>query len=178
MSREVRVDAQEIVQQIQARESAMSAADARKIVVSLRAEAEQSLTEILAGVLLYHKAQALAQELEVLIGGAETTAETATRRYNKLQQESGAADYAVRKAKADKIMLPGNAPKPDVTAADRAIREAERALKATQGNLQAAKKMAVKRHRELDDLRATHRALAEIRLPDLTPLRVLLDALQ
>lgn len=170
------MNAQDIVQKVQNGSAPMSATETRKILDAMRSEAETHLNAVLVGVLMHHKTHTLAEELEVVIGDAEATAETMVTRFNKLQQALEAADLAVRKAKADKIMLPGSAPRSDLAKSDQAIRKAERALQTAQNNLKTAKGIAEQRQRELDNLRTVHRALVAVGLPDLTPIRVLLDA--
>ena len=172
------MDVQEIVQKIQERDVPVSPTETNKILDSLRSEAEANLRAVAVGVLMHYEAHALAKALEVTIGGAETTAETASMRFNKMQRQLSEADYAVRKAKADKIMLPSNVSASELAKANQTIRETEHALKAAESNLQTAKKLAVQRHQELDDLRAVHRALMTVKMPDVTPLRVLLDAVK
>jgi hypothetical protein len=44
--------------------------------------------------------------------------------------------------------------------------------------MNTAKSLAEQRQREMENLRAVHRALAAVGMPDVTPLRVLLDAVQ
>jgi len=100
------------------------------------------------------------------------------QRYNKLQKQIETADYAVRKAKADKIMLPSTASRSETDAADEAIRKAERSLQTARNNLQAAREAAQQRQRELKDLRAVHSALTAVTMPDISALRALLDELR
>lgn len=170
--------AQDLVQLVQNRSTAMAPSDVRKILDSLRGDAEQRLTAVLTGLLMYHSAHQLADELEVAIGDAEATAQTMVKRYNKLQQQIDSEDYAVRKAKADRIMLPSNAAQPEIAKADDAIRQAERGLRTAKNNLTASKQTAQQRQRELKDLRAVHKALAAVTMPDLAALRPLLDELR
>lgn len=169
------MNVQDILQDMQKRTAPISTAETRKILDGIRAEAETQLNAVMVGVLMHHKAQTMAKELEVAIADAEATAQTMNKRFSKLQQQVDDADLAVRKAKADKIMLPGTASQTDHTQADRAIHDAERALQSARSNLQTAKTVAEQRQRELDDLKSVHRALAGVGLPDVTPIRVLLD---
>lgn len=175
-SRRKQVKVQEILDRVNKQNAPMSAADVRKIVDALRSEAQAELNAVLVGALTHYRARALAEELRVTMEDAEATAETMTLRVNRLQQQIEAADFALRRAKADKIMLPATAAQPAVTKADQAIAEAERALRTAESNLQAAKNIAAERHRELNDLRGVYRALMAINMPDLAPLRALLDA--
>jgi hypothetical protein len=154
----------------------MTPEETRKILSAMRSEAETYLHAVMVGVVMHHKAQAMAQELEVILADTEATAQTAGMRANKLQQDIDTADLAVRKAKASKIMLPSNASPAQHATADRAIQDAERALQRAQNNIRAAKNVAAQRQRELADLRAVHRSLSAVKLPDVTPIRVLLDA--
>jgi len=179
------MNAQDIVQQIQRRSTPLSPTDVRQIMDGIRSDAEKRLTAILTGVLMYHTAHTLAAELDVAIGDAEATAQTTVQRYNKLQKQIETADYAVRKAKADKIMLPSTASRSESTAsrseidaADEAIRKAERSLQTARNNLQAAREAAQQRQRELKDLRAVHSALTAVTMPDISALRALLDELR
>ena len=169
------MNVQDILQELQKRTTPISTAETRKILDGVRAEAETQLNAVMVGVLMHHKAQTMAKELEVTIADAEATAQTMNKRFSKLQQQVDDADFAVRKAKADKIMLPSDASQPDHAQADRAIRDAERALQTARSNLQSARTVAEQRQRELDDLKSVHRALAGVGLPDITPIRVLLD---
>jgi hypothetical protein len=75
-------------------------------------------------------------------------------------------------------MLPGTASPGQVAVADKAIRDAERALQQAQNNLRAAKERAAQEQRQLADLRAVHRSLSAVKQPDLTPLRILLDTVR
>jgi hypothetical protein len=170
------MDVNEIVQSIQKGSARMTADETRKILAALRKEADTHLHAVMVGVVMHHKAQAMAQELEVILADAEATAQTATSRAAKLEQEIQAADLAVRKAKAAKIMLPSTAAPAQTAQADQAIQDAERALQRAHNNLQAARNVAGQRQREIEDLRAVHRSLSAVKLPDLTPIRVLLDA--
>jgi len=172
------MNAQDIVQQIQRRSTPLSPTDVRQIMDGIRSDAEKRLTAILTGVLMYHTAHTLAAELDVAIGDAEATAQTTVQRYNKLQKQIETADYAVRKAKADKIMLPSTASRSETDAADEAIRKAERSLQTARNNLQAAREAAQQRQRELKDLRAVHSALTAVTMPDISALRALLDELR
>jgi len=65
-----------------------------------------------------------------------------------------------------------------IAQADRAIQDAERVLQRANNNLRAAHTVTAQRQREVEDLRAIHRSLAAVKLPDLTPIRVLLDAVR
>jgi hypothetical protein len=170
------MDVNEIVQSIQKGSARMTADETRKILAALRKEADTHLHAVMVGVVMHHKAQAMAQELEVILADAEATAQTATSRAAKLEQEIQAADLAVRKAKAAKIMLPSTAAPAQTAQADQAIQDAERALQRAHNNLQAARNVAGQRQREIEDLRVVHRSLSAVKLPDLTPIRVLLDA--
>ena len=170
------MDVNEIVQSIQRGGARMTPDETRKILSAIRQEADTHLHAVMVGVVMHHKAQTMAQELEVLMGDAEATAQTAASRAAKLEQEIQAADLAVRKAKADKIMLPGTATQAQVAQADKAIQDAERVLQRANNNRRAARNVAAQRTRELEDLRAVHRSLSAVKLPDLTPIRVLLDA--
>lgn len=170
------MDVNEIVQSIQKGGARMTTDETRKILAALRKEADTHLHAVMVGVVMHHKAQAMAQELEVILADAEATAQTATSRAAKLEQEIQAADLAVRKAKAAKIMLPSTAAPAQTAQADQAIQDAERVLQRAHNNLQAARNVAGQRQREIEDLRAVHRSLSAVKLPDLTPIRVLLDA--
>jgi hypothetical protein len=172
------VDVNEIVQEIQKGATRITPAETRKILASIRQEADTHLHAVMVGVLMHHRAQAMAQELEVILADAEATAKTAAARAARLQQEIQAADLALRKAKAAKVMLPGTAPAAQVAQADQAIQEAERALARANNNLRAARNVTAQRQRELEDMRAVHRSLTAVQLPDLTPIRVLLDAVR
>ena len=120
----------------------------------------------------------MAQELQVIIDDAAATAQTTASRAAKLEQEIQAADLAVRRAKAAKVMLPGTATPAQIAQADRAIQDAERVLQRANNNRRAAQQITAQRQRELEDLRAVHRSLSAVQLPDLTPIRVLLDAVR
>jgi len=120
----------------------------------------------------------VAAELAVTMQDIEASTKTAASRVNNLQQAIDQADLALRRAKADKIMLPGNASPGQVAVADKAIQDAERALQQAQGNLGAAKNRAAQQQRQLADLQAVHRSLSAVKQPDLTPLRILLDAVR
>ena len=172
------MNAQDLVQMVQNRSTPMNATEVRKILDSIRGDAEKRLTAVLTGLLMYHMAHQLADDLEVAIGDAEATAQTMVQRYNKLQQQIDSADYAVRKAKADRIMLPSNAAQSDISEAEEAIRQSERGLRTARNNLQASKQTAQQRQRELKDLRAVHKSLAAVTMPDLSPQRPLLDELR
>jgi hypothetical protein len=172
------VDANEIVQLVQKGGTRMTADETRKILSAVRQEAETHLNAVMVGVVMHHKAQSLAQELEVILGDAEATAQTAASRATKLEQEIQVADLAVRKAKAAKVMLPGSATQAQIAQADRAIQDAERVLQRANNNLRAAHTVTAQRQREVEDLRAIHRSLAAVKLPDLAPIRVLLDAVR
>jgi hypothetical protein len=156
----------------------MTPAETRKILSDLRSEAETYLHAVAVGVVMHHKAQELAQQLAITMQDIEATAKTAASRVNSLQQAIDEADLAVRQAKADKIMLPSSASAGQVAVADKAIRDAERALQQAQNNLRASKTVASQRQRELADLQAVHRSLSAVKQPDLTPLRILLDAVR
>jgi hypothetical protein len=170
------VNAQEIVQRLQNRNAPIDPTETRGILNAIRSEAEAQLNAVLVGVLMHHKAQALAAELEVIIGDAQATAETATARVDRLQQAVEGADLAVRRAKADRIMLPGTASQSELAQADQAIQRANHSLQTAQGNLQKAKTVAEQQQRELENLRAVHRALTSVGMPDPTPIRALMDA--
>jgi DNA repair exonuclease SbcCD ATPase subunit len=172
------LNAQEILQQVQTRTAPMSPAEVRKILDTIRSDAERQINAVLIGVMMHHRAHTLAQELEVAIGDAEATAQTMSNRFAKLQQQVDNADYAVRKTKADKIMLPSGASPSDLAQADQAIQAAERALLTAKNNLRAAKQTAEQRQRELEDLRAVHRSLSAVGMPDLAPIKELLDAVR
>ena len=172
------MDVQEIVQSIQKGNTRMTPEETRKILSTIRSEADTYLHAVMVGVVMHHKAQTMAQELEVILADTEATAQTAAMRANKLQQDINTADLAVRKAKAAKIMLPSNASPAQHATADQAIQDAERALQRAQNNIRAAKNVAAQRQRELADLRAVHRSLSAVKLPDVTPIRVLLDAVR
>jgi hypothetical protein len=172
------MNAREIVQKIRNQSKPLSPAETRNIMEGIRADVQADLNATLVGALTYYRAHTLSRELEKEIDGAQMTTRTAAVRFNELHQAVSAADLALRQAKADRIMLPGSAPPSDLAAADRAIQEAGRALRKAEGNLRTAKGMAEKRQRELDNMRAMHRALSAIKLPDMTALRVLLDAVE
>jgi citrate lyase beta subunit len=127
---------------------------------------------------MHHKAQEMAQALAVEMQDIEASARTAAARVNNLQQAIDEADLAVRQAKADKIMLPGTASPGQVAVADKAIQDAERALQQAQNNLQASKSRAAQQQRQVADLQAIHRSLSAVKQPDLTPLRILLNAVR
>jgi hypothetical protein len=172
------VNVQDIVQMVQKQSKPVTPADTRKLLADLRSEAETQITAILVGVMVHCRARDLAAELEVIMSDAEATAETQAARVERLEQAIEGADLSVRKAKADKIMLPSNAPQSETAQADQAIRKAERGLQTAQGNLKTAKNLADQRQRELENLRAIHRTLAGVGMPDVTPIQVLLDAVQ
>ena len=172
------MDVQEILQMVQQGGARITPAETRKILSTLRTESETYLHAVAVGVVMHHKAQAMAQELAVRMQDIEVSARTAASRVNNLQQAIDEADLAVRKAKADKIMLPGTASPGQVAVADKAIRDAERALQQAQGNLQTSKARAAQQQRQLADLQAIHRSLSAVKQPDLTPLRILLDAVR
>ena len=108
--------------------------------------------------------------------GRAATAQTAAMRATKLEQELAAADLSVRKTKAAKIMLPSNATQAQIAQADRAIQDAQRVLQRAGNNLRAAKNVTAQRQREVEDLRTVHRSLSAVKMPDVTPIRVLLEA--
>ena len=170
------MNAQEIIQKIRDHGKPLDAKETRKILDAIQSEARSELDAVLAGVLMHQKARALAEEIEATMDGAEATAKTAAIRFNELHQAVEKADLALRQAKADKIMLPRSTPEAELAKADRRIQKAERALQTANSNLRAAQTFAEVRQRELDGLRAMHRALEEVTMPDLTPLRALLDA--
>jgi len=172
------MDAQEIVQMIRSQSRPLSPAETRNILEGIRADVQADLNATLVGALTYYRAHTLLRELEAAIDGAQMTARTAAVRFNELHHAVSAADLALRQAKANKIMLPGSAPSSALSAADRAIQEAERTLREAESNLRTAKGMAETRQRELDNMRAMQRALAAVKLPDMTALRVLLDAVE
>jgi hypothetical protein len=172
------MDANEIVQLVQKGATRMTAEETRKILSAIRSEAESHLHAVMVGVVMHHKAQDIAQELQVLMDDAEATAQTTASRAAKLEQEIQAADLAVRRAKAAKIMLPSTATPAQIAQADQAIQDAERVLQRTNNNRRAAQQITAQRQRELEDLRAVHRSLSAVKLPDLTPIRVLLDAVR
>ena len=172
------MDVQEIVQTIQKGNTRMTPAETRRILSTIRSEADTYLHAVMVGVVMHDRAQAMAQELEVIMGDAEATAQTAASRAAKLEQEIQAADLAVRKAKAAKVMLPGTASNAQVAQADKAIADAERVLQRAHNNLRAAQNVTAQHQRELEDMRAVHRSLSAVKLPDLTPIRVLLDAVR
>jgi hypothetical protein len=153
-------------------------AETRNILSTLRSESETYLHAVAVGVVMHHKAQQIAQELAVTMQDIEASARTAASRVNNLQQAIDQADLAVRRAKADKIMLPSTASPGQIAVADKAIQDAERALQQAQGNLAAAKNHAAQQQRQLADLQAVHRSLSAVKQPDLTPLRILLDAVR
>jgi hypothetical protein len=172
------VDVKEILQMIQQGNTRVTPAETRKILSTLRAETETYLHAVAVGVVMHHKAQELAQELAVTMQDIEANAKTAAMRVNTLQQAIDQADLALRRAKADKIMLPSTASPGQIAVADKEIRDAERALQQAQSNLSASKNVATQRQRQLADLQAVHRSLSAVKQPDLTPLRVLLDAIR
>ena len=172
------MDVNAIVQSIQKGNTHMTPDETRKILSAIRQEAETHLHAVMVGVVMHDKAQTMAQELEVMIGDAEATAQTASSRGAKLEQEIGAADLSLRRAKAAKIMQPSTASQAQIAQADKGIADAQRVLQRATNNLRAAKNVAVQRTRELEDLRAVHRSLSAVTLPDLTPIRVLLDAVR
>jgi citrate lyase beta subunit len=153
-------------------------AETRKILSTLRSESETYLHAVAVGVVMHHKAQELAQELAVKMQDIEASAKTAASRVNNLQQAIDQADLAVRRAKADKIMLPSTASPGQIAVADKAIHDAERALQQAQGNLQASKTRAAQQQRQVADLQAILRSLSAVKQPDLTPIRILLDAVR
>jgi hypothetical protein len=152
--------------------------ETRKILSTLRSEAETFLHAVAVGVVMHDKAQQMAQELAVTMQDIEASAKTAASRVNNLQQAIDQADLGLRRAKADKIMLPSSASPGQIAVADKAIHDAERALQQAQNNLGAAKNRAAQQQRQLADLQAIHRSLSAVKQPDLTPLRVLLDAVR
>ena len=132
------MEVNEIVQSIQRGSTRMTPAETHKILAAIRQEADTHLHAVMVGVVMHHKAQTMAQELEVILGDAEATAQTAASRSTRLEQEIQTADLAVRKTKADKIMLPGTASQAQTAQADRAIQDAERVLQRANNNLRAA----------------------------------------
>ena len=172
------MDVNEIVQSIQKGGARMTPDETRKILAAIRQEADTHLHAVMVGVVMHHKAQAMAQELEVIVSDAEATAQTAAGRAAKLEQEIQAADLAVRKAKAAKIMLPSTATPAQIAQADQAIQDAERVLQRANNNLRAAQNVATQRRREIEDLRTVHRSLSAVQLPDLALIRVLLDSVR
>ena len=170
------MDVQEILQMVQQGNARITPAETRKILSTLRAESETYLHAVAVGVVMHHKAQEMAQELAVKMQDLEAGARTASSQVNNLQQAIDQADLGLRRAKADKIMLPGNASPGQVAVADKAIHDAERALQQAQNNLQASKNRAAVQQRQLADLQAVHRSLSAVKQPDLTPIRILLDA--
>lgn len=172
------MDVQEILQMVQQGNTRITPAETRKILSTLRSESETYLHAVAVGVVMHHKAQELAQELAVKMQDIEASAKSAASRVNNLQQAIEQADLAVRRAKADKIMLPGTASPGQVAVADKAIQDAERALQQAQSNLQASKNLAAQQQRQLSDLQAVHRSLSAVKMPDLTPIRILLDAVR
>jgi hypothetical protein len=153
-------------------------AETRNILSTLRQESETYLHNVAVGVVMHHKAQTMAQELAATMRDVEASAKTAAARVNKFQQDLDAADLALRKAKADKIMLPSSASAGQLAVADKAIQDAETALQRINNNARAAKNVAAQRQRELQALQAVHRSLTAVKQPDLTPLRVLFDAVK
>jgi len=153
-------------------------AETRKILSTLRSESETYLHAVAVGVVMYNKAQQIAQELAVTMQDIEASAKTAASRVNSLQQAIDDADLAVRQAKANKILLPGTASAGQIAVADKNIHDAERALQQAQNNLGAAKNRATQQQRQVADLQAVHRSLSAVKQPDLTPLRILLDAVR
>jgi citrate lyase beta subunit len=153
-------------------------AETRRILSTLRSESETYLHAVAVGVVMHHKAQEIAQELAVTMQDIEASAKTAASRVNNLQQAIDQADLTVRRAKADKIMLPGTASPGQIAVADKAIQDAERALQQAQGNLAASKNHAAQQQQQLADLQAVHRSLSAVKQPDLTPLRILLNAVR
>jgi hypothetical protein len=153
-------------------------AETRKILSTLRSEAETYLHAVAVGVVMHHKAQEMAQELAVKMQDIEASAKTAASRVNNLQQAIDEADLAVRRAKADKIMLPSTASPGQVAVADKKIHDAEQALQQAQSNLSASKARAAQQQRQVADLQAVHRSLSAVKQPDLTPIRILLDAVR
>jgi len=172
------VDVQEILQMVQQGNTRITPAETRQILSTLRSESETYLHAVAVGVVMHHKAQQIAQELAVKMQDLEASYKTAASRVNNLQQAIDQADLALRRAKADKIMLPGNASPGQVAVADKAILDAERALQQAQSNVQASKNLAAQQQRQLADLQAVHRSLSAVKQPDLTPIRVLLDAVR
>ena len=172
------MDVQDILQMVQQGNTRITPAETRQILSTLRSEAETYLHAVAVGVVMHNKAQQMAAELAVTMQDIEASTKTAASRVNSLQQAIDQADLAVRRAKADKIMLPGNASPGQIAVADKAIQDAERALQQAQGNLGAAKNQAAQQQRQLADLQAVHRSLSAVKQPDLTPLRVLLDAVR
>ena len=172
------MDVQEILQMVQQGNTRITPAETRKILSALRQESETYLHNVAVGVVMHQRAQAIAQELATTMRDVETSAQTAAGRVNKFQQDLDAADLAVRKAKADKIMLPSSASAGQHAVADKAIQDAERALQQAQNNLSASKTRAVQQQRQVADLQAIHRSLSAVKLPDLTPIRILLDAVR
>lgn len=172
------MDVNEILQMVQQGNTRITPEETRKILSTLRSEAETYLHAVAVGVVMHHKAQEMAQELAVKVQDMEASAKTAAARVNSLQQAIDQADLAVRRAKADKIMLPSTASPGQIAVADKAIQDAERALQQAQGNLQASKNLAAQQQRQVADLQAVHRSLSAVKQPDLTPLRILLDAVR
>ena len=146
------MNVQQIVEAVQQGKQ-MTQAETLQILQNIRSDADRRLHAVMVGVLAHHEANAMAQELAAII-----------------------ADLALRQAKAAKIMLPGTASPAEINQADQAIQQAERNLQKARRNLQAGKQVAVKRQRELDDLRAVHRALASVKMPDVSPIRTLIQA--
>jgi hypothetical protein len=153
-------------------------AETRKILSTLRSEAETYLHAVAVGVVMHHKAQEMAQALAVDMQDIEASARTAAARVNSLQQAIDEADLAVRRAKADKIMLPNTASPGQIAVADKTIQDAERALQQAQNNLRVSKSRAAQQQRQVADLQAVHRSLSAVKQPDLSPLRILLDAIR
>ena len=172
------MDVQDILQMVQQGNTRITPAETRQILSTLRSEAETYLHAVAVGVVMHNKAQQMAAELAVTMQDIEASARTAAARVNNLQQAIDEADLAVRRAKADKIMLPGTASPGQVAVADKAIQDAERALAQAQNNLRASKSRAAQQQRQVADLQAIHRSLSAVKQPDLTPLRVLLDAIR
>ena len=172
------MDVQEILQMVQQGNTRITPDETRKILSALRSESETYLHAVAVGVVMHDKAQRMAQELAVTMQDIEAGYKTAASQVNNLQQAIDQADLAVRRAKADKIMLPGTASPGQIAVADKAIQDAERALQQAQNNVGAAKNRAAAQQRQLADLQAVHRSLSAVKQPDLTPLRVLLNAVR
>ena len=103
------MDVQQILQMVQKSNTRITPDETRKILSTLRSESETYLHAVAVGVVMHHKAQQVAQELSVKMQDIEASYKTAASRVNNLQQAIDQADLALRRAKADKIMLPGNA---------------------------------------------------------------------
>jgi chromosome segregation ATPase len=169
------VNVKQIVEAVQQGKQ-MTQAETLQILQDIRSDADRRLHAVMVGVMAHHEANAMAQELAVIIADLEASNQTSAQRASSLEREVEDADLALRQAKAAKIMLPGTASPAEINQADQAIQQAERDLQKARRNLQAGKQVAVKRQRELDDLRAVHRALASVKMPDVTPIRTLIQA--